>query len=303
LPGADAEFIGVSATTTRWRRYGKDRLYVAAADGTKVGWRDLLTGEDHIEAVAYGAEYEAAVAAWEADANQSRVESITPVVAAAAGNASGPSLDAAYEDLASRRAGAAAREKALAHREAAPIRTLLARALNVHTEERAWRVGADGEEKVGARLDKLMRKDPRWHVLHAVPIGERGSDIDHVVIGPGGVFTLNAKNHPGKSVWVASDTFMVNGQRHPYVRNSRFEAARSSKLLTAACGFPVFATGLVVLVGAERLEIKEPSADVHVVGRMALANWLRARSTRLDEATIETIYAAARRSTTWQPAA
>ncbi|MDP9431276.1 MAG: NERD domain-containing protein [Actinomycetota bacterium] len=49
------------------------------------------------------------------------------------------------------------------------------------TDERAWRIGADGEKAVAARLAEL---GDRWRVLHAVPVGERGSDIDHVVIGP-----------------------------------------------------------------------------------------------------------------------
>ena len=33
----------------------------------------------------------------------------------------------------------------------------------------------------------------KWHVIHSVP-SEKGADIDHVVIGPAGVFTLNTKN-------------------------------------------------------------------------------------------------------------
>ncbi len=60
---------------------------------------------------------------------------------------------------------------------------------------------------------------------------------------PGGVFTVNAKNHPDASVWVSGETFMVNGRRVPYVRNSRHEAQRATQLLTDAVGFPVFVTG------------------------------------------------------------
>lgn len=84
------------------------------------------------------------------------------------------------------------------------MRTFLARVLMVHTEERAWRIGADGEEKVGAQLDKLIQRDPRWRAIHAIEVGERGSDIDHLVIGPGGVYSLNAKHHPGAKVWSAA---------------------------------------------------------------------------------------------------
>jgi hypothetical protein len=76
------------------------------------------------------------------------------------------------------------REQALALKQAAPLWTLLARALGVRNDERAWRIGADGEEKVAAQLEKVIVKDPPWRILHAVRVGERGSDIDHIVIGP-----------------------------------------------------------------------------------------------------------------------
>jgi hypothetical protein len=33
-----------------WRGYGKDRLYVAGEDGAKLGYRDLVTGQDHLDA-------------------------------------------------------------------------------------------------------------------------------------------------------------------------------------------------------------------------------------------------------------
>lgn len=36
------------------------------------------------------------------------------------------------------------------------------------------------------------------------------------------------KHHPGAKIWVDGDTFMVNGTRAPYVRNSRHEARRGA---------------------------------------------------------------------------
>lgn len=208
--------------------------------------------------------------------------------------------DGAWEDLAGRRAGAAPRAEAVRLRKEKPIRTAMARVLRVHTDERAWRIGADGEEKVAARLAKLAKRDPRWRFLHAIPVGERGSDIDHLVIGPPGVFTLNAKHHPGANIWIGGDTFMVNGQRLPYVRNSRFEARRAAKLLSAAAGFPVVAVGVIVPVGAASIRVKELPADVWVVNRMRLVAWLQSMPPVLSTERIETLYAAARRSTTWQ---
>jgi hypothetical protein len=204
-------------------------------------------------------------------------------------------------DLATNRAGAEAREQALAAREAAPVKTFLARALGVHTDERAWRIGADGEEKVGAQLAKAAKKDSRWRFLHAIPVGDRSSDIDHLIVGPGGVFTVNTKHHPGAKIWVGGNTFMVNGRRQPYIRNSRHEAARAAELLTAACGFPVHVEGLVVTVNADDVVVKNAPDGVSVVPRMQVAKWLLRHGDILTPDQCEAIFDAARRSTTWRP--
>lgn len=205
-----------------------------------------------------------------------------------------------WVDLAARPPGAAAREQAQRLMEAAPVRNRLARVLRVHTEERAWRLGAIGEEKVAAQIAKAWRKEPRWQVLHSIPVGERGSDIDHLVIGPGGVYTINAKHHPGARVWVGGNTLLVNGKRQPYLRNSRHEAKRAGDLLSGACGFPVTAQSVIVPVRAEKVTVKKAPPDVHVVARFDFARWLLRRPHVLDPRTQDILYAAARRSTTWR---
>ena len=53
--------------------------------------------------------------------------------------------------------------------------------------------GALAEEHVGGLLDQLPRD--RWRVIHDATLG-RGN-VDHVVIGPPGVFTIETKSHPG----------------------------------------------------------------------------------------------------------
>lgn len=317
----------MGAAVVRWRKYGKDRLYVTAEDGTKLGHHDLGTGQDLILVPDRAAELHEALADWRADVPNPTLQgnaaaagtvmlgdvpgpqSAEPRPAEAVDQAPGVGnvpadvlAEATWEDLATRRAGEMAREQALALKQAAPVRTMLTRVLGVHTDERAWRIGADGEEKVAAQLAKLARKDPRWQYLHAIPVGENGSDIDHLVIGPGGVFSLNAKHHPGSRVWVGGNTLMINGQRKPYIRNSRHEARRASKLLTAACGFPVAVTGVIVPVGADDVSVRAQPDEVRVVYRRALAQWLRDQRDALTGEQVEAIFTAARRPTTWRPA-
>jgi hypothetical protein len=135
--------------------------------------------------------------------------------------------------LAGRRAGGSAQEKADQLRRVAPARTFVARLVNVHTEQRAWAKGAQGERLVAAQLAKLRRD--RWFVLHDVPIGDRGANVDHLVIGPGGVFSLNAKKRAGK-VWVGERALLVNGHKTDHLWKARGEADRVARLLGRALG-------------------------------------------------------------------
>lgn len=53
--------------------------------------------------------------------------------------------------------------------------------------------GAAGEEHVGGLLDEL--EDRGWEVIHDASLG-RGN-VDHILIGPAGVFTVETKSHGG----------------------------------------------------------------------------------------------------------
>lgn len=302
-------------TVNRWRRFGMDRLYVEVPDGPKVGWWDLATDEAHPESPEDLARLTASVVRWRADhhvpapvvdepedESAAQEEAVAPIVPEP--DPQPAAVDVTPErpwlDLAGNLAGAQARDQARTARAAAPVKSTLARVLGVHTTERAWRIGADGEELVAAQLGKLVKKDPRWRFLHAIPVGTRGSDIDHLVIGPGGVFTVNAKHHPKADIWVGGSTVMVNGQRQPYVRNSRHEATRAARLLSEACGFGVHVEGLIVTVNASTFVVKSQPDGVSVTWRNNLAKWLLQHGDILDEVAVEAIYEQARRSTTWR---
>jgi hypothetical protein len=53
--------------------------------------------------------------------------------------------------------------------------------------------GATGEEQVGGLLEGLVSDG--WSVLHDASFGH--GDVDHILIGPPGVFTVETKSHPG----------------------------------------------------------------------------------------------------------
>lgn len=313
-------------TVVRWVRYGKRRLYVNTAYGVEVCWVDLVSGERTLAMPDVAAEFEAAITNYQTDKPQPYtprrvLEEPTPpdhpvslpkpvppasVLTAPVVLLAPPITPApTWTDLAGNVPGQAARARA--KEELADMRdrkgsflTFLARGLDVKTDERSWRVGADGEETIGGRLEKL--RGVGWHILHSVPVGNRGSDIDHVLVGPGGVYTLNTKTHPDGKIWVSKTTVMVNGHKQPYLRNSRFEADRAAKLLSAAVGWRVEVTpALIFLTGTfiPQVTIKDKPEGVIVLDRLDLPRYFRKRQPRLSPSEVGQVFEYARRSTTW----
>lgn len=117
----------------------------------------------------------------------------------------------------------------------------------IDDEAVGWYRGVIGERRVAELLGRLYSS---WTVLHSVPVGRGTSDIDHIVIGDAGVFTINTKYSPGKKVWVGGYGMYVDGFPVQYVRNSVSEAARASDLLSRATGMTVPVTGLIVFVNS-----------------------------------------------------
>jgi hypothetical protein len=108
--------------------------------------------------------------------------------------------------LAARRPGHAAMTALLRRLERrranSPRSTVLPRALH------ARHVGAVGEQLVGQELALLPEP---WRVLHAVPAGSAGAHIDHLVIGPGGVFVLDTLHRAPTTIRVGTVVVRVDG--------------------------------------------------------------------------------------------
>jgi Nuclease-related domain len=60
----------------------------------------------------------------------------------------------------------------------------------------AWRRGAAGERRTARLLDPLERHG--WAVLHDLALPGSQANIDHLVIGPGGVFVIDSKQYRGR---------------------------------------------------------------------------------------------------------
>ena len=93
----------------------------------------------------------------------------------------------------------------------------------------AWRIGAEGERLTGKALERLPSS---YRVLHDLPMpGSRGN-IDHVVAGPTGLFTVETKNYKN-GVTIKQGRAFSNGRNLGKVID---QARRQADAVTAKTG-------------------------------------------------------------------
>jgi hypothetical protein len=163
----------------------------------------------------------------------------------------------------------------------------------------AWYLGAQGEIAVGKILSGLP---PEWRVFHALPVGKAGADIDHLVLGPGGIFIINTKHHGGKKIWIAEKGFTVAGQTKPYIRNSEFEAARVTKILHKRMPHLPLGRPVIALVNPAQIIIKKKPARVAVLDAITLRRWLLKQPVALTDVDLVELATVVDTPSTWSAA-
>lgn len=163
-------------------------------------------------------------------------------------------------------------------------------------EGASWLKGARGEEIVAKRLAKLSGDD--WMPLHDRPLGDGGRNVDHLVIGRGGVFSLNTKNLSGKVV-VKRNTFRVNGYCDRAVLHAaRDEAEKVGERLTLSSGVRCEVIPVLVVL-TPSLEVLEQPGGVFVLGRYDVPTWFEKQPPCLTRAEAARVYEASRRNAVW----
>ncbi|WP_432752704.1 nuclease-related domain-containing protein [Streptomyces sp. JL2001] len=279
---------------TRWKRYGHDRLYANLPDGAAVGWADVTTGDITVLVAEYRDDVIAALT------HRLREVSASDLPKGTSGAEARPVLPPLLpaDDLSANRPGEALRDL-LDKSGPGLMERVVSRLLRRPSKWDSWRKGLAGEKRVGGELNRLERHG--WRVLHSIPLGER-VDVDHLLIGPGGVFSINTKHHHGKAVWVGDDAVKVNhGKPAPYVRKSRAEAKRVVRVLEQYCGFPVPVEPVLVFVGVTDLKVVATQLSVRVYQERQVAA-LAPLSGALTADQVEQVYSVARHRQAWSQA-
>jgi hypothetical protein len=94
----------------------------------------------------------------------------------------------------------------------------------------AWRRGAAGKRRTARLLDPLERHG--WAVLHDLAVPRSQANIDHLVIGPGGVFVIDSKQYRGRlqldgSGWLWHGRYPLT----PTLQAVSFEADQAAQVL------------------------------------------------------------------------
>jgi hypothetical protein len=151
-----------------------------------------------------------------------------------------------------------------------------------------WQLGEWGEKTTAKTLKPLRREG--WHVLHDLQ-RERGN-IDHVVVGPGGIFLLDSKWLMG-SVEVDGDTMTVRRFEEPdddyddtIGPRARAAAWELHDRLRQASRVSNWVQSVVVIHGGFEASLQTTNRVAYVAGRSLVA-FLRDQPKRVDEDRVE----------------
>ncbi|MEJ2888601.1 nuclease-related domain-containing protein [Actinomycetospora aeridis] len=306
----------------RKRRPGSDRLYVTSAEGLPLGHLDLVSRVAHDVPAGYRERFTHEANAWLWENNlppMASPDEIAPPAALGAGAAPPEGgWDPGWEDLALHRPGHGLIEEAAT-----------ARAERGPEADRPARLRADGQHAVAEAVAKLTRpptlrrgRGARWRILHSVPMAfaeapgdaaQRSSTpglvtLDHVLIGPPGLFVIEVVNIPGGRVVVEDQHLDLAGSSLDLDRHRRIGlevADRVSVALARAVGAtetldPPAVHPMVAVVGAILSGGGRPRG-VTVTRLGPMPRLLTAFGTPQSDQAVEQIHDVARRSVTWRP--
>ncbi|WP_250563977.1 nuclease-related domain-containing protein [Sphaerisporangium fuscum] len=157
-----------------------------------------------------------------------------------------------------------------------------------------WRRVSAAERHTEAQLKKLERSG--YRTLHARAIPDSEAQIDHLVVGPTGVYAVDSEKWDKRlPVRVQSHRKLFHGpfNQKPRLDEARWEASRASELITEALGREITVVPSLAIYGPaipwKILNIRE----VDVFDGSRVRRWITNRERSLTNEEIEEIYVAA----------
>jgi hypothetical protein len=146
----------------------------------------------------------------------------------------------------------------------------------------------------GVRLTKAQKRTARqlsslerrgYRSMHILPIPGTDEQIDHLVIGPAGVFAIDSEDWDARMpVRTSSHRNLWHGPRNMKDRleHAHWEADQAASLLSAAAGSPVTVRPAMAVYGPKIMWDVADIRDVDVFSGPRLRKYLRKRARRRD---------------------
>jgi hypothetical protein len=136
----------------------------------------------------------------------------------------------------------------------------------------AWRTGALGEERTAELLRPLEAQG--FRVMHDRLMPRSRANIDHIVVGPPGVFIVETKNYGGKLRVRHGEVWVAGRRKTEIVAQAKREAAAVAAVVSPVSVTPLLCVHRADLgwfkMEADGVRIVAPKEMVRVLGKAPL---------------------------------
>jgi hypothetical protein len=156
----------------------------------------------------------------------------------------------------------------------------------------AWQTGAEGEVRTGRLLEPLEADG--FRILHDRKIPGSRANIDHIVIGPPGIFVVETKSYAGSLQIRGNEVFVAGRRKTGMIDEVKREASAVQTALdeeVAAHGWTV--TPVICVHRADLPWFRSEVAGVRIVSGKDLVKRLRKADPVLSPADVERLAALA----------
>ena len=144
-----------------------------------------------------------------------------------------------------------------------------------------YKLGIAGEEFTAKILESLGSE---YKILHSIPFSEHKKDLDHIVIGPTGIYIINSKNYRAKSLLIDDEYIVYNKKRLSDPIDLQRDVRYVENLFKVKNVFPI-----ISLVNNNSLRIKSSKVS-KVLHANKIVNYIKNQEVIYTENYINKVY-------------
>lgn len=148
-----------------------------------------------------------------------------------------------------------------------------------------------------AVVDVLSQLGPQWVVRTCQSAECNG--VEHIVIGPPGIFCMVVRHHAGSAVWIDGAVFLADGERMTHLRDAEFSAVRLTQQLSDSIGSRVEVTPCLVVIDPRSVTVAKPPRRVAVMTVRDIRTWFKGTPALLSVDEVKGLHSAAAEHPDW----